>query len=129
MTLVVDRVARSGKEISARRLTVAALAAVAVACSALGFSTAAADASSFVTPYWKMSCTTWTGTNLSTNRYYGAAHCAGDGIWRVSTSCSWGWTYKSWIWIQFVGEPHTLTAGDCYWGVQSISVEEFKSTP
>jgi hypothetical protein len=121
------RGSKSANRPLARRVTVTVLAAVAVACSVLGFTAAAADASTFVTPYYGMTCSTWTGKDQSTNNYYGAAQCTGDGKWRVSTSCSWGLTYKSLIWIQYQSEgPLTLTAGNCYWGVQSFSVEEFK---
>jgi hypothetical protein len=79
----------------------------------------------FTTPVYGLDCTT--STSGSFGAYYGNASCRGTispGKWRVSTSCSFGFTYSSpWYYIS-PGELQTLSAGPCLWGVDSVTVEE-----
>jgi hypothetical protein len=97
------------------------LAAGACGFSALGFTTASADAAQFVTPKYKMNCTTATWDGGS----YGSATCTGLGKWRVAVSCTAGFTYRSAWRNNGNGQTQTASAGSCWWGVSSIKVEEF----
>jgi hypothetical protein len=76
----------------------------------------------FITHTYGMDCTTWTDGST------GYASCTGmnsPGKWRVSTSCSFGFTYSSpWYYIS-PGETQTLSAGSCFFGVNSVTVEEW----
>jgi|SRR3954447_11415811 hypothetical protein len=79
----------------------------------------------FTTPVYGLDCTT--STSGSVGAYYGNASCRGTispGKWRVSTSCSVGFTYSSPYYYISPGEMQTLSAGPCLWGVDSVTVEE-----
>jgi hypothetical protein len=121
----ISRVSGSMKTALTRRLAVAVLAS-AFGFSALGI-TSSAEArttrSNFVTPIWQMECNTWTSADNS----YGGATCAGLGKWRVVVSCSFGWTYTSLWYINSPGQTQTATAGSCWWGVDSVSIQESTS--
>jgi hypothetical protein len=123
----VSRLARSGQTTSFRRMAAVALATGACGFSALGFTTASADAENvrakFLTPVYQMNCTTTTSQDNS----YGSATCTGLGKWRVAVSCSFGLTYTSLWYINWPDQTQTATAGSCWWGVSSVSVQESTS--
>lgn len=95
--------------------------ATGLALSALvgGPASAAPVASAnFVTPIHGMQCSTTAGDSS------GSGTCTGAGKWRVVVSCSWGLTYSS-VWlVNWPGQTQTATAGSCWWGVNSVTIEE-----
>jgi hypothetical protein len=97
----------------------ATLALVLGICSLGAFGTATASADVFTTPYWGMTCQTFTSSS------HGSASCSGAGKWRVAVSCNYGLTYRSGWAIQYESwHTNLLSAGSCWWGVKSVSVEE-----
>lgn len=113
------RFAKPRRAVAAKRRVAVIIATAACGFGAVGVATASAD--TFVTPYWGMTCTT------SESQSSGSATCTGLGKWRVAVSCAWGFTYTSVWYINNPDQTQTATAGDCWWGVDSVSVEEART--
>jgi hypothetical protein len=113
----VSKIARPWKRKTARRR--AALALMVGACSLGALGTATASAAVFTTPLYGMTCHTYTsGSN-------GTASCTGSGKWLVAVSCNWGQTYRSGYRVNIEWYDTSIaSAGSCWWGVNSVWVEE-----
>jgi hypothetical protein len=97
----------------------------ALAGAAVGLDATAASAAT--TPYWGMTCTTWTSGSFG--NYYGNGTCTGTGIWQVEVSCSFGTNPTSLIMVNTPGMTQSASAGSCYWGINSVTIKEYVRTP
>jgi hypothetical protein len=103
-----------------------AVVAATAALAAAGVAVDATAASASRTPKYHMDCYTW--TDKSASGYYGAANCfngtAYPAVWQVVGTCKFGFSFESDIVGTDPGEVRTVTAGNCWWGVASVSVKE-----
>ena len=110
------------------RPLVAVAATLALAGIGVGVDATAASASStFTTPMWGMTCTTWTSGGFG--NYTANATCSGYGIWQVEASCSFGTNPTSLIMSNDIFTTQTASAPPCYWGVNEIKIREYVRTP
>jgi hypothetical protein len=112
-----------------RRLLRSGSAALGAGLLGIGLAASAASpasAATYVTPKYGMTCTT--GVTGSFGSYQGYATCFTPVVakWKVSVSCSFGFTYDSIIVYTSDSDGwYTLSpAPTCYWGVDSVSVIE-----
>jgi hypothetical protein len=108
-----------------------------VAASALTAATvalampSAAEAATFTTPLYGMTCYTSTGGGLG--NYWGSGTCYTPdyAIWKVVVDCAFGGEWES---VKAETSPVdgwvTRTAAPtCYWGINSVRIVELTRTP